>query len=271
MRRFRPICGRSSGPCKVEHTMKKDALFKWNSLSFFLSLILLSSMVTIIIIIFYLYHEGLWQEMLVYYKYFFEPARLRKFITSFGPYAPPIFVFLQCVQVFLAPIPGDVTGFVGGLLFGKAMGTVLSTLGLLAGSLFAFSLSRIFGMTLVERAVKKKYVDRFDHFIMHKGFHLTFILFLVPGFPKDSLCYLLGISHMRYRDFIIMNLFGRLPGTLLLTWQGDAVRNGKYQEFLVLLFATIVLMLALFFARNYIVRFLSNSVHLIIEKMRALK
>jgi uncharacterized membrane protein YdjX (TVP38/TMEM64 family) len=251
--------------------MRKDALFKWNSLSFFLSLILLSSMVTIIIIIFYLYHEGLWQEILVYYKYFFEPARLRKFITSFGPYAPPIFVFLQCIQVFLAPIPGDVTGFVGGLLFGKAMGTVLSTLGLLAGSLFAFSLSRIFGMTLVERAVKKKYVDRFDHFIMHKGFHLTFILFLVPGFPKDSLCYLLGISHMRYRDFIIMNLFGRLPGTLLLTWQGDAVRNGKYQEFLVLLFATIVLMLALFFARNYIVKFLSYSVHLIIQKVRAVK
>ena len=68
-----------------------------------------------------------------------------------------------------------------------------------------------------------------------------------------------------------MNLFGRLPGTVLLTWQGDAVRNGKYQEFLLLLFCTIVLMLALFFARNYIVRFFSYSVHLIIEKMRAVK
>lgn len=251
--------------------MRRNALFKWNSLSLFLSLILLSSMVTIIVLIFYLYHQGLWREMLVYYKYFFDPTRLRKFIASFGAYAPPIFVFVQCVQVFLAPIPGEVTGFVGGLLFGKAMGTVLSTLGLLAGSISAFSLSRVFGMKLVQRAVKKEYVNGFDHFITHKGLHLTFILFLVPGFPKDSLCYLLGISRMRYRDFIIMNLFGRLPGTLLLTWQGDAVRNGNYQEFLVLLFGTIILMLGLFFARNYIVRLLSYSIHFIIGKMRALK
>jgi len=219
-----------------------------------------------LILIFYLYQKGMWREILLYYKYFFEVKRLQSFIASFGEYAAGMYVLLQCGQVFLAPVPGEITGFVGGLLFGKWLGTILSTAGLLAGSLLAFSLSRVFGMKLVEKIVKKKYVDRFDHFITHRGLHLTFLLFLIPGFPKDSLCYLLGISHMRYRDFIIINIFGRLPGTLVLAWEGDAVSGGKYQEFFVLLMGSVILVFVLFFTRHHIAKHVSSLMHAILRK-----
>ena len=60
------------------------------------------------------------------------------------------------------------------------------------GSLFAFAISRFLGLRFVEKIVKKDYIDRFNHFVTHKGLNVSFILFLIPGFPKDSLCYLLG-------------------------------------------------------------------------------
>jgi len=244
---------------------------RWNRTSLFLKIFLAFSLVTIILVMFYIYHKGVWREILGYYKYFFDVKRLQKFLASFGPYAGGMFIILQFLQVFLAPIPGEVTGFVGGFLFGKVPGTFLSLTGLVAGSLMAFSLSRLFGVRFVERVVKKKYMDRFNHFITHRGLHLSFIFFLIPGFPKDSLCYLLGVSRMGYRDFIVMNVFGRFPGTLVLTWQGDAIRGGKYQEFLVLLFGTIALMFTLFLTRNYIIQVFSYCLRVLFGKREETK
>ena len=248
--------------------MERKTLSKSNFTTLFLKSLLVLSILTLIILAFHLYHKGVWRDILLYYKYFFDIKRLKLFIISFGPYAALMFLFLQFLQVLLAPIPGEVTGFVGGLLFGKVMGTILSEIGLLAGSLAAFGLSRIFGVKLVQQIVKKKSMERFDHFVTHKGLHITFIFFLIPGFPKDSLCYLLGLTHMRYLDFIIMNVFGRLPGTLLLAWQGNAIRNQNYQEFFFLLVGTVIFIFALYLTRNYTIKFLSHYMHVIVGKMR---
>jgi uncharacterized membrane protein YdjX (TVP38/TMEM64 family) len=83
---------------------------------------------------------------------------------------------------------------------------------------------------------------------------VSFILFLIPGFPKDSLCYLLGLTRIRLLDFIIMNIFGRLPGTLMLTMQGTAVYSRQYRLFFVLLIISIVLTFVLYLARGFLIR-----------------
>jgi uncharacterized membrane protein YdjX (TVP38/TMEM64 family) len=208
-------------------------------------------------LIFYVYHVGAWRSLFHYYQYFFEGRRLKAFLASFGPYAAVTFVALQVVQVVVAPVPGEVTGFVGGVLFGKLSGTVLSTIGLTVGALIAFWVARYFGSTFVRKVVKKEYIDKFDSFATtDKGLNIAFLLFLIPGFPKDSLCYLLGLTRMRYIDFILMNVFGRLPGTVMLCMQGDAIRHGRYKAFWVLLAVSIALMACLYFSRNHLMRFL---------------
>jgi uncharacterized membrane protein YdjX (TVP38/TMEM64 family) len=203
-----------------------------------------------------MYYGGGWKSIILYYKYFFDFNRLKTFIASFGTHAGFAFVFVQALQVVVAPIPGEVTGFVGGLLFGKLSGTLLSTAGLTLGALTAFGVARIFGSTFVHKVVKKEYIDKFDYFVTHKGLYLTFVLFLIPGFPKDSLCYLLGLTRMRYLDFALMNVFGRLPGTFILCAEGDAVRNGKFTSFWVLFAVSIALVVTLCLTRNYIIQFL---------------
>ena len=221
----------------------------------FLKVLLALCLLILVCLIFYVYHQGAWRSLFHYYKYFFESRRLKAFLVSFGPYAGIAFVVLQVVQVVVAPVPGEVTGFVGGLVFGSLSGTLLSTLGLTVGALIAFWVARYFGSAFVRKVVKKEYIDRFDSFAMtDKGLNIAFLLFLIPGFPKDSLCYLLGLTRMRYIDFILMNVFGRLPGTVMLCMQGDAIRHGRYKVFWVLLAGSIALTACLYFSRNKLMR-----------------
>jgi len=220
---------------------------------------------------FYVYHEGAWRDVFAYYRFFFDFKKLKIFIASFGPYAAIVFVLVQALQVVFAPVPGEVTGFVGGFLFGNVSGAILSTVGLTIGSIVAFGIARMFGMRFVEKIVKKHYIDKFNFFVTHKGLYITFIFFLIPGFPKDSLCYLLGLTHMRLIDFILMNIFGRLPGTLILTLQGSAVKAGKYQAFFLLLFVSVLLTFGLYLARNHIIRAFIIIVHWVIEFFRNLR
>ncbi len=228
-----------------------------------------TSGLALVCLLFYVWHEeGAWKEIIKFYRFFFEPKRLKAFIISFGPFAAVIFVLVQAAQVVFAPVPGEITGFVGGLLFGNTQGVILSTIGLTLGSLIAFSITRIFGMKLVEKVVKKEYIDKLNNFITHKGLNVTFILFLLPGFPKDSLCYLLGLSRMRLVDFLFMNIFGRLPGTLMLTLQGTAVSQGKYQAFFWLLAASIAFTAILYFTRNYIIQGVSNVFQALLRKKK---
>ena len=234
--------------------MIKKPIIKSKSVSVLLQISLIVVVLLVVSLLFYLYEHGAWQKIVEYHKFFINSAWLRDFILSFGPFSHMMFILIQALQVVFAPIPGEVTGFVGGYLFGNGLGTVLSTIGLLIGSSFAFAIARAFGEKFVEKVVKKKYVDKFDFFITHKGLYLTFILFIIPGFPKDSLCYLLGLTRLRFVDFFLMNLIGRLPGTLMLTYQGSAIRNEQYFSFFTLFIISILLILVLYFLREYVIR-----------------
>lgn len=235
--------------------MNSNSIVKSRLASIFLRALLYFFALLLIIEIFYLYHDGGWREIIYYYRYFLNPNKLGEFIASFGPLAALIFVIVQILQVVAAPIPGEMTGFVGGFLFGKVWGAILSTVGLTLGSMLAFWVARKFGMRFVEKVVKKHYIEKFNFFVTHKGLYITFIMYLLPGFPKDALCYFLGLTRLRLLDFILMNLFGRFPGTLILTMQGSAVREGHYQAFFWLLVITVILIVSLYLSRNYIIEF----------------
>jgi uncharacterized membrane protein YdjX (TVP38/TMEM64 family) len=217
---------------------------------------------------FYIYHHGQWREIIGFYKFFLDPKKLRIFIASFGPFAALVFVFVQALQVIVAPVPGELTGVVGGFLFGNTSGVILSTIGLAIGSLFAFGITRLFGLNFVEKIVKKEYIDKFNYFITHKGLNITFILFLIPGFPKDSLCYLLGLTHIRLVDFLFMNILGRLPGTLMLTLQGSALKDCRYQAFFWLLVLSIAFTVVLYFTKNYVIQAFSYAIHRLLGKKK---
>ena len=169
------------------------------------------------------------------------------FVISFGSYAPLVFIGLQILQVLLAPIPGEFAGFVGGYLFGNVRGLIYSTVGLSLGSLFAFWIARGLGMHFVRRFMGQELMGKFEYIIERHGAFLAFILFLIPGTPKDSFCYLLGVSPMRVGTFLLISSLGRIPGTLLLTMQGNSVRSEHYRASFIFL-GLILLLIVLAFS-----------------------
>lgn len=158
------------------------------------------------------------------------------------------FILVQSAQVVVAPIPGEVTGLLGGFLYGPLLGVILSTIGLTIGSYIAFALARMFGRPLVDKLVDKRVMKRFDYLLHHKGAFLVFLLFLIPGFPKDYLCYILGLGHLTTTEFLVIGGTGRLFGTILLTLGGDYIRHQRYRSFFILI---VVAIIVVFFAMVY--------------------
>jgi uncharacterized membrane protein YdjX (TVP38/TMEM64 family) len=182
------------------------------------------------------------------FRFFMDKARMRGFIDSLGMWGFAGFIFLQVVQVVASPIPGEATGLLGGYLYGPVLGVLLSTIGLTIGSYVAFSLSRSFGRPLTDRFVGKATMSRFDYLLHHKGAFLVFLLFLLPGFPKDYLCYILGLGHLTTLEFLTIASSGRLLGTVLLTLGGSYLRKAQYFRFFTLCGVAVV---AVFLAIAY--------------------
>jgi len=173
-------------------------------------------------------------------SFFLNKEKMTGFLNSLGPLSFIGFIVLQTSQVVISPIPGEVTGFIGGFLYGTILGIILSTIGLTIGSWIAFSLSRYFGRPFVGKFVKKETLDRYDYLLHHKGAFLVFLLFLIPGFPKDYLCYILGLGNLGTKEFLIISTVGRFMGTVLLTLGGDYIRHHQYYRFSVLIGIAIV-------------------------------
>jgi len=186
--------------------------------------------------------------------YFTDRHRLLSFINAHRTYAALIFIGLQILQVVAAPVPGEMTGFVGGVFFGTAWGILYSTIGLTLGSWLAFLLARLAGRPLVEKVVNPETIRRYDYVMKHKGMFLAFLMFLIPGFPKDILCYLLGLGHMGQRDFLLVSTTGRLLGTGLLTLGGSFFRDRRYGALSTLVGVSIFLILLTMVYRETIER-----------------
>ncbi len=162
---------------------------------------------------------------------------------------------MQASQVVAAPIPGEVTGLLGGFVFGKFLGIILSTIGLTIGSFVAFMLSRKFGRPFVERVVSPSTLGRFDYLLHHKGAFIVFLMFLIPGFPKDYLCYILGLGHLSTAEFLVIGGTGRLLGTVMLTLGGDYLRHNEYYKFFILTGVALIVILFAFAYKDKLERF----------------
>jgi uncharacterized membrane protein YdjX (TVP38/TMEM64 family) len=153
-----------------------------------------------------------------------DQERFKAWIESYGAYAALVFVATQFVQVMIFFIPGEVTQFAGGYIFGTWLGLLLSYLGIMLGSLMAFSIARLFEHGATDLLVDRKTVRQFDRLVYGKsGFWPMFILFLIPGIPKDLLCYIAGLTPMHVVTFLVISTIGRFPGVLLSSLFGDSL------------------------------------------------
>ncbi len=195
------------------------------------------------------------------YAFITDRDRIKVFIISFGPNAPVVFMALQILQVLLAPVPGEATGFLGGYLFGATKGFVYSSIGLTMGSYLNFLAGRFLGKKYIRKLIPVGPLHKFESLLQRQGLFVVFILFLFPGFPKDYLCLFLGLTRLPLKAFLILAAVGRMPGTLLLSLQGAYVFARMYLWFGVLLGLCLVLVLISYCFRQPLYQWIEKMNH----------
>ncbi len=181
-------------------------------------------------------------------QFFSNTDALRQWVEGLGVFGPIAFILLQFVQTVVAPIPGNVVGILGGLIFGL-WGILYSLIGSTFGYWAVFFISRRFGRPLVEKIVKKESLDKFDFITDRRGSLILFLIFLVPGLPDDVVCYIAGLSEIPIRHLMAMVVIGRLPAAVGNNLIGSGLSGGNYT--LVIIFTVIIaLMVAVIYLQQ---------------------
>jgi uncharacterized membrane protein YdjX (TVP38/TMEM64 family) len=179
---------------------------------------------------------------------------LKETVRSWGWMAPLVFMAIQALQVIISPFPGEITGPVGGALFGVWWGVLYSTIGLTAGTLFAFWVGHRWGEPRLRAWLSEHNWNRMNFVIEAEGAIICFLVYLIPGFPKDIMSYLFGISPMPFRVFAIVSTVGRLPGTVMASYFGAHVAEQRYIYAIAFLAIVVAVCLPLFYYRDRIVQ-----------------
>lgn len=169
---------------------------------------IITIIITILLIIFIIYgiKIGILQDKLILVNY----------IKKFGIIAPLIFILFQAFQVVLPIIPGGASCLAGVLAFGSIGGFIYNYIGLIIGSILAFYLSRKYGISLVEKLFKEDSVNKYLKYIQTSKFNKLFLLgIFLPGLPDDLLCYIAGISKLKFKYFLLIIILGK-PLSLIL-------------------------------------------------------
>lgn len=134
---------------------------------------------------------------------------LRELIDTTGAWAPIVFIFIQALQVFLLPLPGVLTVGAGVLMFGEWETCLYSFIGIFVGSLIAFGIGRLVGYKAAAWLVGKEALDKWLKKVRGKTNLILTVMFLLPMFPDDILCFVAGLSSMSWKYFIVMQVITR--------------------------------------------------------------
>lgn len=183
-----------------------------------------------------------------------QPQKFRDWVQSRGVLAHIIFVLMVAFQVFFAIIPGEPLEIVAGYAFGAVEGTILCVIGGLLGSLAVFYLVRTFGKRFVELFFSVEKLNNLKFLKDTKKLNkLTFLIFLIPGTPKDLFVYFLGLTKIELSAFVITASIGRLPSIITSTIGGDALGVKNYVFAIITFGVAIVLGAAGFWLYNFII------------------
>lgn len=148
-----------------------------------------------------------------------------------GPLGVLILLGLQLLQVIVAFIPGEVVQIAAGALYGPVGGTLVVLAGAAIASAIVFEMVHFLGAPFVRSMAPEGFMDKFEAFEESGKLNIiVFLLFLIPGLPKDVFTYLVGLTNMKLSTFLIISILGRTPGVFVSAFAASKIMKGDYLE-----------------------------------------
>ena len=158
-----------------------------------------------------------------------NPAQFKEFIDSYGKWGLPVMMFVQLAQIVVALIPGEIIEFVSGALYGWLWGAVFCLVGVAVGQTIIFISVRFFGKNFVEKFAGNETMTKFKFLQDEKKLKtVIFLLFFIPGTPKDALTYVVPLTKISLKDFLWLTLVARIPSIISSTFAGAAFSEHNY-------------------------------------------
>ena len=161
---------------------------------------------------------------------------------------------LQVAQIFLIIIPGEPIEILAGMCYGGIWGTIFIMISACIISTSIFLLVRKFGKKFVYSFCDKEKVAKIEN---NKLFQnpkkiemIMFVLFLIPGTPKDLLVYVAGLLPIKPIRFIIISTFARIPSIVTSTLAGENLAIGDWRMSIILYGAILILVAIIVFIIN---------------------
>lgn len=131
-----------------------------------------------------------------------------------------IYILIQALQVIIIPVPASIICIVGSLIYGPFLGAIYCSIGVLVGSFTSFILGKTFGYNIVKWIAGKENTDKYSQIIRKRGGFFLTIAFLLPMFPDDILCWIAGITNMKFKTFSIITIITRPIGVICMSYFG---------------------------------------------------
>jgi uncharacterized membrane protein YdjX (TVP38/TMEM64 family) len=183
-----------------------------------------------------------------------HPEKFKEFLASYGPASALIYILIMMVHIIIVVIPGEIVQIAGGYAFGTALGTLYAFCGTLLGTLIVFFATRLLGYSLVKSFVSPKKLEKFEFLINRPKSEIAmFILFLIPGIPKDTLVYISGMTPIKPIKFFPICLIARFPGLLGSAYIGANLQEKDYLPVWILSAVALVLFAVGILAKDKII------------------
>ncbi|MDP4144563.1 MAG: TVP38/TMEM64 family protein [Bacillota bacterium] len=196
-----------------------------------------------------------------FYKYYHEYTgllqdanKIKKFILSFGSFSVLVFIIIQAIQVIAFFIPGEIIQVAGGYIYGIWTGAMLSFIGITLGSAIAYLLAGKYGKPLVKRLISNKKLMFYENILnFGKSKAAVLVLYIIPGFPKDILVYICGLTNMKLRDFLLLSSVGRLPGIIISVYFGHKINSASLITLMLLASVVGIVLIALYLSKDTLI------------------
>lgn len=152
---------------------------------------------------------------------------------------------LQFAQIFLIIIPGEPIEILAGMCYGGIGGLIFITISVVILTTFILFMVRKLGRKFVYEFCNKEQIEKIENSKIMKNTKkvelIMFILFLIPGTPKDLLVYIAGLLPIKPLKFILISTFARLPSVISSTFAGENITAGDWKMSIIIYLVTFIL------------------------------
>jgi uncharacterized membrane protein YdjX (TVP38/TMEM64 family) len=197
----------------------------------------------------------------VYFSYpelidrFRSLEEINKLLKQYKTASIFIYMGLQVFQIIVSILPGQALQFAAGYAYHFWLGFLFSILGVTMGTVITFYLARLLGKDALHVIFGEEKFNKFVHTLNSKRSYIVlFVIFLIPGIPKDLFTYAAGVSEIRIVPFLLLSLIGRTPAMIGSILMGNMFYNGSYTGLIFMGAAAVILFVAGIIKRDKMIK-----------------